>query len=113
MVAVPERFRATAAAIRNEFGLTLFGFDAILPVQHSNSADLCGTGGVEVVVIDVNYFPSYKEVCDFPHRLKRFLASRKAMSPTSHSSSSRGSGSSSRNRKIDKAAEVDTSTHTT
>ena len=112
MVAVPERFRATAAAIRNEFGLTLFGFDAILPVQHSNSADLCGTGAAaEVVVIDVNYFPSYKEVCDFPHRLKRFLASRKAMSPTSHSSSSRGS--SSRNRKIDKAAEVETSTHTT
>ena len=35
--------------------------------------------GSELVVIDVNYFPSYKEVPDFPHRLRKFLRQKAGM----------------------------------
>ena len=79
-----------------EFGLTLFGFDAILPldVEHipssssstssssppfssSSSTSSSAAAAPVVTVIDVNYFPSYKEVGDFPLRLKNYLNSRK------------------------------------
>lgn len=33
----------------------------------------------ELVVIDVNYFPSYKEVPDFPQRLRKFLRQKAGM----------------------------------
>lgn len=96
-----ERFRETAEVIKHEFGLTLFGFDVIIPIDdnvddndgvedcivdnvdgcvdtysnsssniHSNSQD------ATIMVIDINYFPSYKEVKDFPSRLRRFLRSK-------------------------------------
>ena len=89
----------TAASIREEFGLSLFGFDAILPnsspssansdtsastriqnISDSNKAgseeDMKSAEAPKIVVIDVNYFPSYKEVKDFPYRLKKYLHSR-------------------------------------
>jgi hypothetical protein len=90
-------FRASAAAIQDEFGLSLFGFDVIIPTSvapyamspsdsldnsvHSNystqstQSDIINTTtqAPQIVVIDVNYFPSYKEVKDFPSRLKGFL----------------------------------------
>jgi len=72
----PELFDAcqrTATAIREEFGLSLFGFDAILPNDRCPSPSAVA---VKIVVIDVNYFPSYKEVSDFPFRLKNFLRSQ-------------------------------------
>ena len=59
-------FRTIAAAIQAEFELSLFGFDVICP---------CDAGG-GMLVVDVNYFPSYKEVIDFPRRLRRMLISR-------------------------------------
>ena len=34
---------------------------------------------IELVVIDVNYFPSYKEVPDFPQKLRKFLRSKAGM----------------------------------
>lgn len=101
-----DKFEAAAAAIRAEFGLSLFGFDAIIPrtslpctssvangfssdmassslngVVHANvTPENCLAGSAssaaKIVVIDVNYFPSYKEVRDFPTRLKRFLRSK-------------------------------------
>lgn len=33
----------------------------------------------ELVVIDINYFPSYKEVPDFPNRLRNFLRHKAGM----------------------------------
>ncbi len=65
-------FFASAMAIREEFGLTLFGFDVITPTG-SDPIEGEEEGESPVMVIDVNYFPSYKEVPDFPQRLKRYL----------------------------------------
>jgi inositol-1,3,4-trisphosphate 5/6-kinase/inositol-tetrakisphosphate 1-kinase len=57
----------SAFLIQEEFGLHLFGFDVLLmPVQLSNDLQ-------RVVVVDVNYFPSYKEIEDFPEKLREFL----------------------------------------
>eukprot|EP01035_Chromulina_nebulosa_P019136 gene19136-24975_t len=93
-----DQFEATAKLISNEFGLSLFGFDVIIPTNnistniyqtiyernHSieqkvgfdNSFDQLGP----LVVIDVNYFPSYKEVGDFPDRLRAFLRKKAGFS---------------------------------
>eukprot|EP01038_Epipyxis_sp_PR26KG_P005911 gene5911-8154_t len=88
-----ESFQNAANAIREEFGLTLFGFDAILPTKHDNfNLDHCksydnpierpsemGSSLISessIFVIDVNFFPSYKEVHDFPSRLRKYLRSK-------------------------------------
>ena len=136
-----DRFVAAAMAIKAEFGLSLFGFDLIVPVRRGkeemkveedveigegsscNKIDRNGEQSVfrfdtkieeaaehtvttevfkcysvnyddnnaekdleleeelELVVIDVNYFPSYKEVPDFPHRFRKFLRERAGMLP--------------------------------
>lgn len=112
-------FHCTAAAIREEFGLSLFGFDVIIPTaeqpeqnsdmacsfinscslgsqssvsssfscsprrersggrdSESNESSLGGELLRKPMVIDVNYFPSYKEVSDFPIKLKKFLCKK-------------------------------------
>jgi Inositol 1,3,4-trisphosphate 5/6-kinase ATP-grasp domain len=110
-------------AIKTEFGLSLFGFDLIVPVRHTapgprsgirsgsqvdaelprnktapvnadlelksliDPSSLCESvldaqytdDDGELVVIDVNYFPSYKEVPDFPNRLRKFLRLKAGM----------------------------------
>lgn len=49
--------------MRETFGLSIFGFDLIVD----------GATG-EALVIDVNYFPSFKDLGDFPQvRLKWIL----------------------------------------
>ena len=58
-------FRSYARQLREGLGLTLFGFDVIVPVSGSDKG--------RAMVIDVNFFPSYKEVVDFPDRLCDFL----------------------------------------
>lgn len=74
------QFEAVAAALRQELGLTLFGFDCIIPSSESgtelnnNIYDIRDPS--DIIVIDVNFFPSYKEVEDFPIRLKRYLKHR-------------------------------------
>lgn len=67
-----ECFQSTAKAIQEEFGLTLFGFDVIIP-EHPLSQNEEERKEIEIVVIDINYFPSYKEVEDFPVRLRDYL----------------------------------------
>lgn len=62
-----ESCTQTAALIREHFGLTLFGFDCLLPLPHSAQEKR------KIVVVDVNYFPSYKEVADFPVKLRAYL----------------------------------------
>lgn len=47
--------RRAAAHLHATFGLSMYGFDLIVD---SDSG--------EIVVIDVNYFPSFKDLDDFP-----------------------------------------------
>ncbi|KAG5183460.1 inositol 1, 3, 4-trisphosphate 5/6-kinase-domain-containing protein [Tribonema minus] len=54
--------RAAAARMRDAFGLSLFGFDLIVERD---------TG--DVVVIDVNYFPSFRDFTEFPAALRGHL----------------------------------------
>ncbi len=125
-------FRAAATAIAAEFGLTLFGFDVLIPlpsdpasevdrqvdsgsiapfvlsrdssVASSNSSDdnsntrrvdggrsarAATTASPQLVVIDVNYFPSYKDVKDFPARLRAFLRHKAGCSATGSNSEMR------------------------
>lgn len=57
--------RAIGERIREALGLTLFGFDVIV----SDATQ-------ELFVIDVNYFPSYKELDDFSSALRKHIKQR-------------------------------------
>ena len=58
-----EVYEEIAERIREEFGVSLFGFDVVV-----------GSGDGEVRVVDVNYFPSYKEMLgEVPGLLREFL----------------------------------------
>jgi len=60
--AIFARVRAIGERIRETLGLSLFGFDVIV----SDAAAEC-------FVIDVNYFPSYKELEDFSAVLRAHI----------------------------------------
>jgi inositol-1,3,4-trisphosphate 5/6-kinase/inositol-tetrakisphosphate 1-kinase len=60
--------RPVADSIRKAFRLELFGFD-ILVTRNGDK-----TNDKEVLVVDVNYFPSYKEVTNFSQLLAQYLA---------------------------------------
>jgi hypothetical protein len=62
-------FELAAHKMKKRFGLTLFGFDVILCRSKSAHSPVLP----EIVVVDVNFFPSYKEVPDFPSRLRAHL----------------------------------------
>ena len=66
-----DDFKRTAYLIRDSLGLSLFGFDVILPINNNNCINTNN-----ITVIDVNFFPSYKEVRDFPFRFCKFLHDR-------------------------------------
>lgn len=63
-----HKLRNVASAIREEFGLSLFGFDVIISSDERVDE--------EILVVDVNYFPSFKEVADFPRRFFKFCRDR-------------------------------------
>lgn len=65
-IVTSAEIRPLAYTIRKAFGLELFGFD-ILVTRTEN-------GSKEMLVVDVNYFPSYKEVTNFPKMLAQYLA---------------------------------------
>lgn len=73
-----EVFRATAQVIGKHFGLTLFGFDVILACPHDDTDTVSDqhNDASSILVIDINFFPSYKEVPDFPARLRSYLRHR-------------------------------------
>ena len=48
-----EEIEPVTNALRSAFGLDLFGFDVLV---------IEGVSGKEILVVDVNYFPGYKEV---------------------------------------------------
>mmetsp|Transcript_9246 Transcript_9246/g.26022 ORF Transcript_9246/g.26022 Transcript_9246/m.26022 type:complete len:704 (-) Transcript_9246:70-2181(-) len=64
-----DEIRPIATALRKAFQLELFGFDILVT---ENEAD----GQRTMVVVDVNYFPSYKEVSSFPSLLAQYLTQR-------------------------------------
>jgi hypothetical protein len=64
-VDIQQQLILAARLIQEEFCLSLFGFDVLVLPQ--------SFGGNRVVVVDVNYFPSYKEIGDFPQKLRAFL----------------------------------------
>ena len=49
------------------------------PCSSSSPLDTFGGDNCHLVVIDVNFFPSYKEVPDFPQRLREFLRKKAGM----------------------------------
>lgn len=57
-----DAVRAIGVLLREKLQLSLFGFDVII-------ADDTG----DMLVIDVNYFPSYKELEDFDHILRQHI----------------------------------------
>ncbi len=61
-----EEIHPVADCIRRAFGLDLFGFDLLVTKYNDNTK--------EMFVVDVNYFPSYKEVKNFSELLAEYLA---------------------------------------
>jgi inositol-1,3,4-trisphosphate 5/6-kinase/inositol-tetrakisphosphate 1-kinase len=55
-------------ALKQAFGLQLFGFDILIHHDEEEKE--------EWLVVDVNYFPSYKEVPNFPTLLAHYLTQR-------------------------------------
>lgn len=60
-----EEVKPIVEALKKAFGLELFGFDILM-----------GSNNGDCFVVDVNYFPSYKEVPNFPSLLARYLTQR-------------------------------------
>ena len=61
-----DEIRPIADCIRHAFGLELFGFDVLVTTKDQSKK--------EMFVVDVNYFPSYKEVTNFSELLAQYLA---------------------------------------
>jgi inositol-1,3,4-trisphosphate 5/6-kinase/inositol-tetrakisphosphate 1-kinase len=60
-----EEVKPIVEVLKRAFGLELFGFDILM-----------GSNNGDCFVVDVNYFPSYKEVPDFPSLLAQYLTQR-------------------------------------
>ena len=96
------RLERVATELGETFGLSLFGFDVIVPskgppshlinsrgmnrdgeLRKDESLPLEGNenGERQLLVVDVNFFPSYKEVSDFPHILRAFLRRTAGLPP--------------------------------
>jgi len=76
----PDEIRPIATVIREAFGLSMFGFDVLV----TRKKDQHKHGNLkEMLVVDVNYFPSYKEVHNFPFLLAQYLTKCALSSRTS------------------------------
>ncbi|KAL3943673.1 MAG: hypothetical protein SGBAC_002253 [Bacillariaceae sp.] len=65
MSVTPDEVLPLVDSLKRAFGLELFGFDILISSDHN-----------DWLVVDVNYFPSYKEVPDFPRQLANYLTQR-------------------------------------
>jgi len=65
VIVTPDEVMPLVDTLKQAFGLELFGFDILISSEHN-----------EWLVVDVNYFPSYKEVPNFPHQLANYLTQR-------------------------------------
>ena len=75
-----EQIEPVTNKLREAFGLELFGFDILVkhdamkhPTDATNSSCL---DVQEILVVDVNYFPGYKEVPHFPSLLAQYLTQK-------------------------------------
>jgi len=75
-----DEIEPVTAALRDAFGLELFGFDLLVKYNDQNSSQTAGSNigvnGKEILVVDVNYFPGYKEVPNFPSLLAQYLTQK-------------------------------------
>jgi inositol-1,3,4-trisphosphate 5/6-kinase / inositol-tetrakisphosphate 1-kinase len=84
-----EEIMPIVNSLKEAFGLELFGFDVLINPSHTEVAKNVETSqpGIQertqlcqqprrMLVIDVNYFPSYKEVTNFPAVLAKYLTDR-------------------------------------
>mmetsp|Transcript_14568 Transcript_14568/g.22463 ORF Transcript_14568/g.22463 Transcript_14568/m.22463 type:complete len:538 (-) Transcript_14568:235-1848(-) len=69
-----EEIRPVVSVLRKAFGLELFGFDVL--VTRARQTMVHTENEKEILVVDVNYFPSYKEVSNFPTLLAKYLTQR-------------------------------------
>jgi hypothetical protein len=87
-----DEVRPIVDALKKAFGLEIFGFDVLITSEQDvdgtddddtkDSGDYKSTIEVKrkqrrrMLVVDVNYFPSYKEVPNFPALLAKYLTDR-------------------------------------
>lgn len=75
-----EEIMPIVNSLKDAFGLELFGFDVLItPVEECDNKcnnHTCDDKCRRMLVIDVNYFPSYKEVTNFPALLAKYLTDR-------------------------------------
>lgn len=67
VVVTAEEIQPIVDALKGAFGLELFGFDVLITSRQSSDTP------PRMLVVDVNYFPSYKEVRNFPALLAKYL----------------------------------------
>jgi len=69
-----DEIEPVVKTLRKAFGLELFGFDVLVTSsQHLVESVESSLSAKEILVVDVNYFPSYKEVSNFPALLSKYL----------------------------------------
>ena len=84
-IVTESEVRPIVDALKRAFGLELFGFDILVTNDHIDGGSEnnerirqsrdCSQGR-RMLVVDVNYFPSYKEVPNFPSLLAHYLTQR-------------------------------------
>ena len=81
----PDEVRPVVEALKQAFGLELFGFDILISsstpdhyetIDEEKDQDKRAKSKQQWLVVDVNYFPSYKEVPNFPSLLAQYLTNR-------------------------------------
>lgn len=65
-VVTADEVKPIVDALKEAFGLELFGFDILITSDDDGQRR-------RMLVVDVNYFPSYKEVPNFPALLAKYL----------------------------------------
>ena len=78
-----DEVRPIVKALKGAFHLELFGFDILItnvattePSTHASANPENHAVNKMMLVVDVNYFPSYKELTNFPTLLAQYLAQR-------------------------------------
>jgi len=86
LIVTAEEVQPIVDALKKAFGLEMFGFDVLISSEASvyasdedrgsDKGHSLSSTSREMLVVDVNYFPSYKEVPNFPALLAQYLTDR-------------------------------------
>lgn len=73
-----EEVQPIVEKLKEAFGLELFGFDILITSSELGSQECLNddSNKRQMLVVDVNYFPSYKEVSNFASLLAQYLTQR-------------------------------------